>query len=104
MRRSRGERKQARDIERMARYASEPGACRAGRSLREQIEDELDKWMGEYRGQKRDGLDGKTARGVVRGLAIALAILTQPYENRAVAVKVIETGSMKRVKEGESDG
>lgn len=99
-RRTREERKAAKDEAKIRKYAS--ASC-AGKSIIEKLQDELDERMREYVEQKQEGLPAQTARGIVRGLAIALAHLTAPYEV-AAGVRVIEKGSLKRVRDEEQGG
>ena len=75
---------------------SHPGL--PGRSLRDKIQDDLDEAMVKFLDEA--GMDkSRVLRGVVRGLAMALAHVSVDLEHRPTA-KQLEQESKRRVSDG----
>jgi hypothetical protein len=79
----------------------------AGPSLLESLEDMLYDAMITWREYKEfDGVnpvEQAQARGIVRGLARAIAKIRLPYEDQRIVVKSVEKEFLKKVKEGEEN-
>lgn len=70
-----------------------------GRSLMKIMQDELDEKMLEWTELDYTNRDKKVKlRGEVRGLAIGLAIILRPYDDRIAVAKKIEKYSLKRIR------
>lgn len=72
---------------------SAPGAC-AGNTYREHLEDKLEATAGAHRRAKADNNEEKVQlyRGIIRGLAMALALYENSYDYSIERVKKIEKG------------
>lgn len=97
-RRAGADRRIQRKIERLQKYASPEGAC-AGKSLLEMMRDDLDEAMLEYLEQKEANQPAQTARGIVRGLAMAIS---RVQSGGTCKPKLVEKESLERVKNARS--
>lgn len=95
----RAEARAVRKAERVLRN-SHPGGSHGRGTIKSRIEGELDNAMIRYLTVKEGTQERLTqqARGVVRGLAISLALL-ETYDTSAATIKRIEAESKERVTE-----
>lgn len=102
---SRREARRARDREDFVRatQARVPAKLRAdagkyaGPTHRERLEDELATMVAKYKAAQARGDDDKarTARGIIRGLAMALALYENSYDYTTQQIVKIEKGFME---------
>lgn len=71
--------------------SSSPGA-NAGNTYREHLEDELKKYVRKYDALQDAGQKdkAKTARGIIRGLAMAIALHENSYDYTVERIKQVE--------------